>query len=58
MAYDASKITTLGHLKTGLSAAKTDYEAKIAAAGGHEVATDEEVQEVLDEVFGTTAEDN
>ena len=57
MAYTTTGHVTLGQLETALTRTKTEYEAAITTAvenGGStssDVATDDEVSEMLDTVF-------
>lgn len=60
MAYDVTKQTTVGQLKALAEATKQELDKKQDAetATGGNVATDEEVNEMLAEVFGSTTTEN
>jgi hypothetical protein len=59
MAYNASSLVTLGLLKTVTARVQEEYTKAINEAIGEdaETASDEEVQEMLTEVFGKNDED-
>lgn len=53
MAYDITKLTTLGQLKTLADATKTELDKKAPIGSMNvEVATDEEFAEMMSEIFG------
>lgn len=52
----SSKNVTIAHLKKSLTRAKTESEKAISAIGGVETATDAEIDEMLNEVFGDSGE--
>lgn len=51
-----TKKVTVDQLKKALTRAKTDTETAISKIDGGETATDEEVDAMLNEVFGPAAE--
>jgi hypothetical protein len=55
MAYNASSLVTLGLLKTVVARVQDEYTKAISEAT--KTASDEEVQEMLTEVFGKNDED-
>jgi hypothetical protein len=59
MAYNANSLVTLGLLKTVTARVQEEYTKAINEAIGEdaETASDEEVQEMLTEVFGKNDED-
>ena len=61
MAWSTTAHVTTGQLKTALERVKTEYEAADEAltleATSGDAATDDEVAEMLEEVFGTTSDD-
>lgn len=50
---NTNKKVTLDQMKKALARSKSETEKAISASGGGEVATDAEVDAMLDEVFGT-----
>jgi len=57
MPTENNKKVTLDQMKKALARSKAETDKAISASGGGEVATDAEVDAMLDEVFGTTASD-
>ena len=57
MPTENNKKVTLDQMKKALARSKAETDKAISASGGGEVATDAEVDAMLDEVFGTTAAD-
>lgn len=56
MAYDVTKQATVGHLKLLAEATKQELDQKQdkGTASEANIATDDEVAEMLNEIFGTT----
>lgn len=52
-----NKKVTLDQMKKAFARSKSETDKAISASGSGEVATDAEVDAMLDEVFGTTASD-
>ena len=57
MPTENNKKVTLDQMKKALARSKAETDKAISASGGGEVATDAEVDAMLDEVLGTTASD-
>ena len=57
MPTENNKKVTLDQMKKAIARSKAETDKAISASGGGEVATDAEVDAMLDEVFGTTASD-
>ena len=59
MAYDTEKLVKLKHLQAMAQATKEELDRKVDAGGtvSGDVATDEEVAEMLGEIFGAAEEE-